>query len=198
MTQATRAQFLSRGAQGGIALVAGSSLLAVTSGEALGATGRGVDDVAIAKLAATAELLAMDFYMRAIKSQKITKGDEVGYLAAALANEKAHYAALKGVLKSATPAGVKFKYPAGAFASRKSIGELGMALETAFVGAYMGAVTALKSNALKGVAAEIGACESRHLSVLSNIGADAIVPAPDLPKVLTAAQATAALKPFFA
>lgn len=198
MTQATRAQFLSRGAQGGIALVAGSSLLAVTSGEALGATRRGVDDVAIAKLAATAELLAIDFYMRALNSQKITKADEVGYLGAALANEKAHYAALKGVLKSATPAGVKFKYPAGAFASRKSIGELGMALETAFVGAYMGAVTALKSNALKGVAAEIGACESRHLSVLSNIGANAIVPAPDLPKVLTAAQATAALKPFFA
>jgi hypothetical protein len=66
------------------------------------------------------------------------------------------------------------------------------------VGAYMGAVTALKSNALKGVAAEIGACESRHLSVLTNIGANQIVPAPDLPKVLTAAQASAALKPFFA
>ena len=75
---------------------------------------------------------------------------------------------------------------------------LGTALETAFVGAYMGAVTALKSNDLKGVAAEIGACESRHLSVLTNIGAGAIVPAPDLPKVLTAAQATAAVTPFLA
>ena len=46
-----------------------------------------------------------------------------------------------------------------------------MALETAFVGAYMGAVTALKSNELKGVAAQIGANESRHLSVLTNIAA---------------------------
>ncbi|MDP9257507.1 MAG: ferritin-like domain-containing protein [Actinomycetota bacterium] len=198
MTQATRAQFLSRGAKGGIALVAGSSLLAVTSGEGFAAMGAATDDVAIAKLAATAELLAMDFYTRALKSKQITKSDELGYMSSALANEKAHYAALKGVLKGATPAGVKFKYPAGAFASRKSIGQLGMALETAFVGAYMGAVTALESNALKGVAAEIGACESRHLSVLSNIGANQIVPAPDLPKVLTAAQATAALKPFFA
>jgi hypothetical protein len=198
MTQATRAQFLSRGTKGGIALVAGSSLLAVTSGDAFAAMGAATDDVAIAKLAATAELLAMDFYTRALKSKQITKSDELGYMSSALANEKAHYAALKGVLKGATPAGVKFKYPAAAFASRKSIGQLGMALETAFVGAYMGAVTALKSNALKGVAAEIGACESRHLSVLSNIGANQIVPAPDLPKVLTAAQATAALKPFFA
>jgi hypothetical protein len=197
MTNVSRAQFLSRGTKGGIALVAGGSLLAVTSGEAF-AESAATSDVAIAKLAATAELLAMDFYTRALKSKKITKGDELGYMSSALSNEKAHYAALKGVLKGATPAGVEFKYPAGAFASRMSIGQLGMALETAFVGAYMGAVTALKSNALKGVAAEIGACESRHLSVLSNIGANQIVPAPDLPKVLTAAQATAALKPFFA
>ena len=145
MTQATRAQFLSRGTKGGIALVAGSSLLAVTSGDAFAAMGAATDDVAIAKLAATAELLAMDFYTRALKSKQITKSDELGYMSSALANEKAHYAALKGVLKGATPAGVKFKYPAGAFASRKSIGQLGMALETAFVGAYMGAVTALKS-----------------------------------------------------
>jgi hypothetical protein len=198
MTQATRAQFLSRGTKGGIALVAGSSLLAVTSGDAFAAMGAATDDVAIAKLAATAELLAMDFYTRALKSKQITKTDELGYMSSALANEKAHYAALKGVLKGATPAGVKFKYPAGAFASRKSIGQLGMALETAFVGAYMGAVTALKSNALKGVAAEIGACESRHLSVLTNIAAGAIVPAPNLPTVLTAKQATAAVTPFLA
>jgi hypothetical protein len=75
---------------------------------------------------------------------------------------------------------------------------LGEALETAFVGAYMGAVTSLQSNELKGVAAEIGACESRHLSVLTNIAASVIVPAPDLPKVLTAAQATAAVSPFLA
>jgi Ferritin-like domain len=75
---------------------------------------------------------------------------------------------------------------------------LGEALETAFVGAYMGAVSALKSNDLKAVAAEIGACESRHLSVLTNIAAGAIVPAPNLPKVLTAAQATAAVSPFLA
>ena len=100
------------------------------------------------------------------------------------------------MLKAATPAGLKFTFPSGAFGSRKSIGMLGEALETAFVGAYMGAVTSFQSDALKGVAAEIGACASRHLSVLTNIGAGSIVPAPDLPKVLTAAQALAAVKPF--
>ena len=190
----TRAQFLSRGAKGGLALVAGGSLLGLAQGTALGATSTDAD---IAKLAATAELLAIDFYTRAIAAKRL-KGDELGYLASALENERAHYAALKGVLKSQTPAGLRFKYPAGAFASRHSVGALGQALETAFVGAYMGAVTALKSNELKGVAAEIGACESRHLSVVSNIAAGQIAPAPDLPKVLTAKQATAAVGPFLA
>ncbi len=194
MSATNRAQFLSRGAKGGLALVAGGLVLGVAEGTAFGAA---TADSDIAKLAATAELLAIDFYSNAIASGKL-KGDELSYLVGAKGNEVAHYDALKGVLGKATPAGLKFKYPAGSFGSRHSIGALGMALETAFVGAYMGAVTAFKSNELKGVAAEIGACESRHLSVLTNIGANAIVPAPDLPKVFTAAQATAAVTPFVA
>jgi hypothetical protein len=192
--QTTRGQFLANGAKGGLALVAGGSVLGLAQGTALGAA---TTDADIAKLAATAELLAIDFYTRAIESKSLN-GDELSYLVGARENEQAHYAALRGVLADATPKGLKFKYPSGAFASRHAIGALGEALETAFVGAYMGAVTALRSNELKGVAAEIGACESRHLSVLTNIAAGAIVPAPALPKVLTAAQATKAVTPFLA
>lgn len=188
----TRSQFLANGMKGGLALVAGGSILGLAQGTALGAV---TTDADIAKLAATAELLAIDFYTHAIGS-KYLKNDELSYLVGARENEQAHYAALRGVLKDATPKNLKFKYPNGAFGSRHSIGMLGEALETAFVGAYMGAVTALQSNELKGVAAEIGACESRHLSVLTNIAAGAIVPAPALPKVLTAAQATKAVTPF--
>ncbi|HUK45625.1 MAG TPA: ferritin-like domain-containing protein [Gaiellaceae bacterium] len=192
MSGTTRAQFLARGSKGGLALVAGGLVLGVAEGTAFGAA---ASDTDIAKLAAIAELLAIDFYGHAIASDQL-KGDELAYLAGARTNEQAHYAALKGVLGKATPDGLKFTYPSGSFASRKSVGTLGQALETAFVGAYMGAVTALSSNELKGVAAEIGACESRHLSVLTNIAAGSVVPAPNLPKVLTAAQATAAVQPF--
>jgi hypothetical protein len=192
--ETTRAAFLTRGARGGLALVAGGALLGVAEGTALGAS---TSDTDIAKLAATAELLAIDFYTRAIASKKFS-GDERGYMQAALGNEQAHYKALAGVLKMAAPKGLRFHYPNRSFASAKAIGTLGMALETAFVGAYMGAVTALRSNELKGVAAQIGANESRHLSVLTNIASGAIVPAPALPKVLTAAQATAAVTPFLA
>jgi hypothetical protein len=188
----TRAAFLSRGAKGGLALVAGSSVLAATTGTAFGAT---TTDTDIAKLAATAELLAIDFYSRALGSKRFT-GAEEAYMAAALQNEKDHYRALAGVLKSAAPKGLHFTYPAGTFGSGKNIGKLGQALETAFVGAYLGAVTALKSNDLKGVAATIGANESRHLAILSNIAAGTIVSGPSFPKAFTAAQATKAVTPF--
>ena len=183
-----------RGAKGGLALVAGGALLGLAEGTAFGAVSADAD---IAKLAATAELLAIDFYTHAINSKQL-KGDELSYLAGARGNEQAHYAALKGVLKSATPKGLKFKYPNGAFASRKSIGMLGEALETAFVGAYMGAVTSLKSNELKARRRR-----DRRLRVAAPERADEHRrrrdrPAPDLPKVLTAAQATAAVTPFLA
>jgi hypothetical protein len=190
--ETTRAAFLSRGAKGGLALVAGGSLLAVAQGTALGAVKADTD---IAKLAATAELLAIDFYRKAIASKKF-RGDELGYMGAALANERAHYKALAGVLGAQAPKGLRFQYPNGTFRSARSIAKLGQALETAFVGAYMGAVTALESNELKGVAAQIGANESRHLAILSNLAAGRIVPAPALPKVFTAAQATKAVTPF--
>ena len=143
MSSATRAQFLARGAKGGLALVAGGAVLGLAEGTALGAV---TSDADIAKLAATAELLAIDFYTNAIGSKQL-KGDELSYLVGAKENEVAHYNALKGVLKSATPSGLKFTYPMGSFTSRASIGKLGEALETAFVGAYMGAVGALSPHA---------------------------------------------------
>ena len=194
MTDVNRAQFLTRGAAGSLALVAGGSVLGLAAGQASAATASG--DVAIAKLAATAELLAVDFYSRAISSRKFV-GDEREYLIDARKNERDHYAALARVIGRGAPKGLRFQYPDGAFASRKSIAKLGVALETAFVGAYLGAVTALKSNDLKGVAAQIGASESQHLSVFSEIALDDPV-GISFPKALTAKQATAAVTPFLA
>jgi rubrerythrin len=189
--ESTRAAFLTHGARGGLALVAGGSVLAAAAGPALGARSADAD---IAKLAATAELLAIDFYSKAIASKKL-RGEDLEYLAAARAAERAHYKVLAGVLKSDAPKGLAFTYPAGAFGSKMSIAKLGVALETAFVGAYLGAVTALDSNDLKGVAATIAASEASHLSVFGEIATDTpIIPA--FPKSLTATQATKAVTPF--
>jgi rubrerythrin len=194
MTTTNRAEFITRSAKGGLALVAGGSVLAEVSSLAVAS---GVTDVEIAKLAATAELLAINFYSHAIASGKFTDRDERRYLHEARSAEVAHYDALRGVLGRATPRGVRFTYPSGAFASRLAIAKLGVALETAFVGAYLGAVTSLRSNKLKGVAATIAASESQHLSVFSDIAHNNPI-GPAFPKSLTAAKATAAVSGFIA
>ena len=196
MTMTTsRGEFLSLGMKGGLVLVAGGAVLGVAAGPALG---QASGDVAIAKLAATAELLAIDVYTKAIGTGFFT-ADVLAYMEAAKQNEQDHYDALAMVLGSAAPKGVKFKYPAGTFKDAGTIAKTGVALETAFVGAYLGAVEALKDNDLKGVAALVGANEAQHLTTFKRLAAgNKLVPNPSFPKSLTAKQATAAVTPFLA
>jgi rubrerythrin len=194
-TLTSRGEFLTRGVSGGLALAAGGSLLAVAAGPALGQAG---GDVAIAKLAATAELLAIDVYGRAIDTG-FFKADVLAYMTAARKNEQDHYDALAEILGSEAPKGVRFRYPSGTFASAGSIAATGVALETAFVGAYLGAVEALESNDLKAVAGQVGANEAQHLTTLKRLEAgNKLVPNPSFPESLTAKQATAAVTPFLA
>ena len=65
-------------------------------------------DSDLAKVAATAELLAIDFYKRALASRRFN-GDELEYLAAARDNEITHYDLLKEALGKATPSGLRFE-----------------------------------------------------------------------------------------
>ena len=178
MSGTTRAQFLSRGARGGIALAAGGSVLGLAQGTAFGDRVQRCDREARGDRRAARDRLLH----QAIASKKL-KGDELGYLAAAIEQRAGPLRRAQRRARVGDPEGPEVQVPGAEHSPRaKSIGKLGQALETAFVGAYMGAVTALQSNELKGVAAEIGACESRHLSVLTNIAANSIIPAPDLPE----------------
>lgn len=196
MTMTTsRAGFLSLGARGGLALVAGGAVLGVAATPALG---RSAGDVEIATLAATAELLAIDVYTRAIDAG-LFSGDTLAYMEAARQNEQDHYDALADVLGSQAPTGVAFTYPDGTFASAAGIASTGVALETAFVGAYVGAVEALEDDDLKAVAGRVAANEAQHLATLRRLEAGGrLVPGPSFPEALTAAQATAAVTPFLA
>jgi hypothetical protein len=74
-------------------------------------------------------------YSRAIGTG-FFRADVLAYMEAAKQNEQDHYDALAKVLGKAAPKGVMFTYPSGTFASAKSIAATGVALETAFVGAY--------------------------------------------------------------
>jgi hypothetical protein len=201
----SRARFLRRGVKGGLVLaVGGTALAAAACGDdddpaastASSTAAEPVDDVAIAQLAATAELLAVDFYGQGIDSG-FFRADVLAYMKAARMNEQDHYDALAEVLGAEAPSGLTFVYPEGTFASAKSIADTGAALETAFVGAYMGAIPVLSDNGLKKVAAQIGANEAQHLTVLNSLAAGGdLVPNPSLPDVLTAEEATAAVTPF--
>lgn len=191
----SRAQFVRGGVKGGLALVAGGAVIAAATGTASAADEP--SDVDIAKLAATAELLAIDFYGRAIKSG-VFGGRRERYLKGARDNEIDHYNALAGVIGADAPKGLTFKYPNGTFASREAASNLGIALETAFIGAYLGAIRALDSVDLKVVAGQICANEWGHLIVFTDILTDLPVGASFPGPELSAAAAGAALGPFVA
>lgn len=165
----TRGEFLRNTGRGAVGLAVGGGLLALTEGVAFGQTSA---DVELAKVAATAELLAIDVYTRALAARSggkvVFSGATRKYLLNARRNEIAHYNALEGVLGSDTPSGLRFKYPAGTFRSASRIVDLGVTLETAFVRAYVTAAKAFTVAELRLVAAQIGASEASHLGFLLN------------------------------
>ena len=131
------------------------------------------DDLAYARLLVAAELLGADFYARAVASQRFD-GRAQASLRRARFNEREHYKSVAGILSGAgqTPAvaaDFDFSYPKGSFASRTAIAKLGVTLETTFLGAYLAAVGAIQTNALKQPLARIAASEAEHLGVLTQL-----------------------------
>ena len=110
------------------------------------------NDLAYVRLLVGTELLGIDFYTRAVDAKKLSsKGQK--YLKAALANEKEHYQSVAAILSGAslvplTAADVDFSYPKAAFDSAASITKLAAQLETAFLGAYLGAAGGMQATSL--------------------------------------------------
>lgn len=201
MAELSRGELLSRSARLGAGLLAGGALAAFAARPALAEDppvdeGPSEEDLAVVRLAAAAELLAIDFYTRAIASKKLS-GDERGYMIKARGNEREHYTALAGVLGDGAPVAddFQFTFPPGTFKSRSKIASVGVTLETAFLGAYLGGVKGLTDDNLKAVASQIGASEAQHLSVLSALK-DGRPVGPAFPVALDVEQASDALDPF--
>jgi rubrerythrin len=156
-------------------------------------------DLAYARLLVGVELLASDFYARALAAKRFGK-DESTYLKRALVNEQEHYRMLSGILTTggqtpASPADFDFSYPKRMFASKASIAKLGVRLETAFLGAYLGAVDGLQTNTLRQPMARIAASEAEHLSLFRRLsGGDPVGVA--FPRPLTIEQASDVLDSF--
>jgi rubrerythrin len=194
----SRAQVLARSAKAGAALVATGSLAGALAGSAVADTIPDAD-LAYARLLVGAELLAADFYGQAIAAKRFD-GPALKALKRALFNEQEHYQAVAQILSGAgqQPAVAEdfdFVYPKAAFASQEAVAKLGVKLETAFLGAYLGAVDGLQTAALKQPAARIAASEAEHLSVFARLsGADPV--GLSFPSALTISEASDTLDAF--
>ena len=178
-----RARFLASGARGATAVALGATTAGLLLESAAPAEARTTasgplsdSDLALARLAVGAEILAAEFYTQAIASKKY--GAAVSKdLRRALFNEQEHLKAVSEVISGAgqTPSTADdfdIAFPKNTFATRGSIAKFGVALETTMVGAYLGAVGSLDNPDLQTVAAQIASCESHHLSVFGELAAD--------------------------
>ncbi len=195
-----RSGFLSLGVRTGAAVALGAASAGTLAAQAVAAFGPLADlDLALARLVVGIELLAADFTAAAIESKHF-QGDEFRYLQRVAFNEGEHLVAVSEILSGAgqTPSTADdfdFAYPKDAFESRTSIAQLGVALETASLGAYLGAVDAFTPGDLKTTAARIAASEAEHLSLFSRIAHGRPV-GISFPAPLDYATASAAFDPF--
>jgi len=187
----TRGRLLSRTAVGGLAL-AGIAALPASAGIEQ-------PDIPVVTLALAAELLGAELYKEALGA-KVFDADESHYLKRAQRNEAEHYTALAKILTDAgqTPGQASdfdFTFPAKAFATRKSTAELGLRLETAFVGIYLGGAATLQDPVTRSVFARIAAGQSQNLSVFSRIVMDRPIGLA-FPPALSLEDGSTALDPF--
>ena len=197
MTGLTRAQLLSRTAASGAALAVGGGLFA--AGASAAAAGIGPADIPAVTLALAGELLGAEFYTQALAA-KVFDRQESRYLGRALFNEGEHYTATAQILTDAgqTPgqaADFDFTFPAKAFASRRSTAELGLQLETAFLGIYLGGAGSIQDNGTRAAFARIAASQAEHLSLFSHIVLDKPI-GMSFPVPLSVEDGSAALDPF--
>jgi hypothetical protein len=199
-TAVSRGTFLRNTAKGGIVLAGASGVIAAVEGAAFAgsASAATASDITTLQAAYTAESLAVVVYSAIIKNFKAfrhPKLQNLDYFVAALKNEKDHKAFLAGALGNKTPTGLTFKIPASVTKTGQSLLNTGVALETAFVEAYLGAVETFSSLDLKLVAAKVAANEASHFSFFdAAAGGHGVL--PSVPSTATIPATIKKLKPF--
>ena len=188
----TRATLFRRAAA---AAVAAGGAAGVLAGPA-GADPIPLQDLAYARLLVGAELLSADYYTQAIAASNTGPVVEK-YLERALSNEEEHYHSVAGILSGsgnppAVSGDIDFSYPAGTFASERSILEQATKLEALVLGAYLGAIGSMQTAAFKTGLAQIAACEAQHQSYFNTrLGGRAF--SLSFPPALTIEQASDAM-----
>jgi len=198
-TATTRGQFLRNVGKGGIVLATSGGVLAsVAGGTAFAAGAPTAGDVETLQAAYTAESLAVVVYSAILKNFHAFRHPRLmnrDYFQAALANEKDHKAFLAEALGPKTPTGLTFVIPRSVTRTGQSLLNTGVALETAFVEAYLGAAETFSSQELRTVAAKVAANEASHFSFFdAAAGGHGVL--PSVPRSDTIPNTVRKLKPF--
>lgn len=183
----SRAGFLRRGAVGGGALLVSASGLSTlgVAERASAATSPPDGDLAYLRLLIAAELLAVDFQSKALRSRKLRHAAH-SLLVRIQSDEKKHYAQLAALLTSAgqTPATANdfdFSYPKGTFRTQASITRLAGRVERLLVGAYLGAIENVETPGLRLSIGQIAANEAQHQGALAALEGRSVVGRPFAP-----------------
>ena len=149
--------------------VGSAGLLAFRPVAARAAAGPTEADLAQYRLLLGTELLGIELYGRAARSSLFPAHRRRDF-EQALANERQHLDTISGLLSGAgqvvpTADDFDIAFPQRAFSSRLRLAELGIELETAFLGAYLGAAATLSDPSVAAVAARLAASQSRHLAL---------------------------------
>ena len=191
-TAVSRGQFLRNGAKGSLVLVGAGGVLASMDGIAF-AKGVTKSDIATLQVGYIAESLAVTVYEAILANFSKFKLQNKDYFQKALQNEKDHKAAWGKALGAKKPTGFHLHIPKAAVASTHALLGTGVALETAFVETYLGAVKSFSSTELKLAAAEVASNEATHFSFFdAAFGGHAVL--PSFPGTIPASAAAATLK----
>ena len=169
-----RRSFLTRAGVAGAGLV-GAAFLAGCGGTSSGSNSNGGDNEIIS-VAIVAEALAVTTYTNIIESDiyKVHlagNSNDQAYLVAAQAEEQIHLNNLVQTIGGSNPT-ISFYYPVGMFTNIQVTLNTLVALEEAFIAAYLVGVDQFSTPSLRVLAARILGIESDHRSLARVIAAD--------------------------
>ncbi len=174
----SRASLLKRGAVGGGAfLVAATGLEAFAPAALAGGAPDG--DLAYLRLLIAAELLAHDFYGRVLSDGSLRRPDSA-VARRIRSDEHEHYVLLAALMTAdgqtpATAADIDFSYPAGTFASGRSVIGFAKHLERILVGAYVDALEHVQTPGYRVATARILASEAQHHGAVAALEGEPVI-----------------------
>jgi rubrerythrin len=166
----TRLSFIKKMGVGTAGVFGGGALLATLAPTAFAAGGRppssfGAGDIGIANYALTLEYLEAEFYKEAATKITFTNPALAGFARTVAKDEKAHVAALKGVLKSKAKPSPSFNFGM-ATTDEATFGATAKVLENTGVGAYFGQGFNIKSPVILKFAISVLTVEARHAGAI--------------------------------